>query len=99
MLDAAYNIVMEQRREDCEQSSYWIDRWWSGIFSAFDALQEEAGKLEGKVDLGTIAVGAAIGYIDFRLSGSNWQEGRPDLARWYEAFSARPSMKKTDPAL
>lgn len=99
MLDAAYNIVMEKRREDSEQSAYWIERWWSGIFSAFDALQQDAAALEGRVDLGTIAVGAAIGYIDFRLPGSDWQQDRADLARWYEGFAARPAMKETDPAL
>jgi glutathione S-transferase len=48
-------------------------------------------------DLGQIALGAACGISDFRFNDI-WRPSYPRLARWYEAFKARPSMKATEPA-
>lgn len=63
----------------------------------FQQLEDELlGDLED-VHIGSIAVAAALGYIDFRMSDLGWRDGRPGLAAWYEAFSARPSMVATKP--
>jgi hypothetical protein len=49
------------------------------------------------VDLGQIATGAACGISDFRFKDV-WRPSYPNLARWYEAFRERPSMRATEPA-
>ena len=58
---------------------------------------KEAADLNGPVTIGQIAVGCALGYMDFRYEADKWREGRPNLAKWYEGFSARPSMQATVP--
>ena len=38
--------------------------------------------------------------IDLLVNGfpdDRWRDGRPGLARWYEAFSQRPSIRATQP--
>ena len=50
-----------------------------------------------RTTIGHIAIGCALGYLDFRFAAENWRTGRPNLARWYEAFAKRPSMAATVP--
>ena len=45
----------------------------------------------------TIAVGCALGYLDFRFADHNWRAKRPKLAKWFTTFSKLPSMKTTAP--
>ena len=49
------------------------------------------------VDLSTISVGAALGYVDFRLAALEWRSDHPALASWFDGFSRRPSMAATVP--
>ncbi|ONG51005.1 hypothetical protein BKE38_17045 [Pseudoroseomonas deserti] len=62
-----------------------------------DALEAEAAALAGPPHLGAIAVGCALGYLDFRFAGLAWREGRPALARWEAGMAARPAMQATRP--
>ena len=49
------------------------------------------------IDIGTISVGCALGYLDFRFASAPWRPSRPNLAAWFEAFSANPCMSRTVP--
>jgi glutathione S-transferase len=49
------------------------------------------------VDIGSITVACAIGYVDFRFGFEPWRETRPQLAAWYEAFSEMPGLAQTAP--
>jgi glutathione S-transferase len=64
---------------------------------ALDALEAEAGSLAETVNIGTIAVGCALGYLDFRYAAEGWRASRPKLAVWLERFAKRPSMARTAP--
>ncbi|MGD9744609.1 MAG: glutathione S-transferase N-terminal domain-containing protein [Dongiaceae bacterium] len=98
MLDAGISWLLESRRQAGEQSRGWMERQQGIVRRGFDALEAEAGKLDGPVDIGTIAVGCAIGWLEFRnILGADWRQGRPSLARWYEGFARRPSMLATIP--
>ena len=44
-----------------------------------------------------VAVGCALGYLDFRMGARNWREGRPNLAAWEARFAQRPAMQATKP--
>ena len=63
--------------------------WMPGKLSA-DALGS-------RVDLGTIAIAAALAYLDLRGAVGDWRSGRPGLNAWFGEFSQRPSMIATAP--
>jgi glutathione S-transferase len=75
----------------------WIDGQKAKIARALDALEEEAASFGDTVDIGTIAIGCALGWLDFRYATDAWRAGRPALAEWVERFAARPSMATTVP--
>jgi glutathione S-transferase len=56
-------------------------------------LDARPALLEGRVDIGAIAVGCALWYLDLRFPEFEWRERHPAVARWYEGFGARPSMR------
>ncbi len=66
--------------------------------ATLNLLEQEAADIAGApFSMGHIAIGVALGYLDFRYSSLNWREGRPKLAAWGEVFAARPSAKATVP--
>ncbi len=97
LLDAAFSIVMERRRPESEQSAHWLGRWRAAIEHSLDAIEEEIAQLPERIDIGQIAFGAALGYLDFRLPDLEWRAGRPKAAAWFAAFAERPSMIATRP--
>jgi glutathione S-transferase len=78
----------------------WND-WTVGqlekVTSGLDALESRAVRFGDRVDVGTIAFGCALGYLDFRFSSFGWRDRRPQSAAWFERFGARPSMVATRP--
>lgn len=49
------------------------------------------------IDIGDIAIGCALGYLDFRYPHLAWRTHAPRAARWFEAFDSRRSMHDTRP--
>ena len=65
---------------------------------ALDTLEARwMAHLSGTLDMGQVAIGCALSYLDFRHGGRGWRTGRPALAAWFEGFAARDSMKATEP--
>ena len=54
--------------------------------------------LNAPMTIGHIAVGAALGYLDFRLPERNWRAEQDHLADWFAGFSDLASMKATLPS-
>jgi glutathione S-transferase len=52
---------------------------------------------KGAVDIGSISVACALGYLDFRFPQQPWRGGRPKLAAWFAAFSQDPAVAATVP--
>ena len=65
---------------------------------ALDGLEGEAGTFRDTVDIGTIAIACALGYLDFRYADEEWRATRPRLAAWFERFCERPSIARTAPS-
>ena len=66
--------------------------------ATLDLMEREAAALgTAQFGIGHIAVGCALGYLDFRFQPLGWREGRPRLAAWAESFDARPSAMATKP--
>ncbi|MEZ5708772.1 MAG: glutathione S-transferase N-terminal domain-containing protein [Blastomonas sp.] len=64
--------------------------------AALDLMERSAPALQKcGLNIGTIAIGVALGYLDFRPVGEAWREGRPALSAWEAEFSQRPAMLAT----
>ena len=53
--------------------------------------------LAGPFDMGQIALGCALGYLDFRGGDRNWRAGRPGLAAWFAAGASDPRWRRRAP--
>ncbi|EIE52192.1 glutathione S-transferase [Salipiger aestuarii] len=97
MMEAAVLIVYEERFRALEQVSLdWIEGQWLKVSRSLDALETRwMSHLSGRLDMGQIAIGCALGYLDFRHDARQWRTGHDSLAAWYKTFSARPSMQAT----
>ncbi len=98
MTDAAFNMTMEGRRPEAQQSPETIARWRAAILRGLDQMGGHLKGLPGDLTMGHIACAAALGYLDLRHGALEWRKGRGDLAAWFEEFNARPAMRETDPA-
>jgi len=98
MMDAGVAMRYERAVRPAErQFSEWIDGQLVKIRQALDTLEQEAPSLAQGVTIGHIAIGCALGYLDFRFPEQSWRSGRAALAEFYDRFSARPSMTATTP--
>ncbi|QYK42330.1 MAG: glutathione S-transferase [Paracoccaceae bacterium] len=100
ILDAALLMVYESRvRPEAARFEPWVEGQWGKIARALDTLESRwMSHLFGPLDMGQVAVGCALGYLDFRHGARDWRAGRPALAAWEMRIAARDSMKATVPA-
>lgn len=61
--------------------------------TALAHLDARPALLAGRVDIGAIAVGCALWYLDLRFADFGWRERHPQVAQWHAGFSQRPSMR------
>jgi glutathione S-transferase len=102
LIDAAILARLEQTQRPPEQQSpAWIDRQMDKVNRALAAmsrgLAEKAWCNGHSYSLADIAVGCALGYLDFRFPHIRWRDTHPNLARLYEKLAARPSFAETQP--
>jgi glutathione S-transferase len=98
ILEAAVLCRIESLRPEAKRWPEWTDRQWGKVTRALDVLEAEVavGRDEPPT-IGDIAVGCALGFLDFRFPQADWRQARPQITAWYEAFAARPSMQATVP--
>ena len=97
IVDAASGRLLEGKRPDGERSEAWTARLATAMDRALDALEDEADALGDAVTIGHVAIGCALGCMDFRFAGDDWRSARPALAEWYEVFAQRRSFMATMP--
>ncbi|VDC23224.1 glutathione S-transferase family protein [Pseudogemmobacter humi] len=99
ILDAALLMIYESRlRPEEIRFAPWVESQWLKVARSLDTLENGwAGDLEQPLNMGQIALGCALGYLDFRHSARNWRDGHPRLAAWEEAFARRAPMRETRP--
>lgn len=100
VLDAGLLVRYENaiRPEDCRYQP-WIAGQMDKIATALRALETLACAFGGRVDIGTISVACALGYLDFRYQELDWRRSCPEVGRWFADFSRRESMQRTVPGL
>lgn len=76
------------------------DAWTQGqlakVDQGLDFLERSVGELQG-IHIGTISVGCALGYLDFRFADRGWRKSHPKLGAWFDEISKRESFRKTVP--
>ncbi len=99
IMDAAVLAIYERRlRPEDKQSDEWIEAQWSKVAGGLAAVNSNwMDHLAQPVNIGHIAVGCALGYLDFRHGDRNWRDGNKKLADWFETFESRASMVATRP--
>ncbi|MPZ37754.1 MAG: glutathione S-transferase [Rhizobiales bacterium] len=88
----------ERERPEAARSEKHIAAFQTKVDKALDSLEREtAAAASATLDIGDIAIASALSYLDFRFTDHDWRTQRPQLAAWYAAVSARPSMRATVP--
>ena len=104
VLDAAVLARLERTwagRKDGERSSAWVERQLVKIHAALAAMGKGLGDkpfCSGiHFSLSDIAVGCALGYLDYRFAQIDWRAEYPNLAKLHEKLSQRQSFIDTLP--
>ena len=98
MLDTMLMWRGEQLRPAANQSIKHMQAWKLKTNVSIDMLEEDADALAAApYSIGHIALGVALGYIDFRFPQLNWRDGHPKLAAWHKTFAERPAAKANPP--
>ncbi|WP_081536080.1 glutathione S-transferase [Rhodovulum sp. P5] len=99
IMDAAVLMVYEGRcRPEAIRSADWVEGQWAKVDRALDAVNARwVSHLGGRLSMAQIAMGCAMGYLDFRHGDRDWRRGRDALAAWEAGFAERPSMQATRP--
>ena len=58
----------------------------------------EADVPANHLDIGSIAVACALGYLDLRFADEPWRDAHPKLASWFATMMQRSCMMETSPA-
>lgn len=104
VLDAAILARLEATwggRSKAQRSQAWIDRQLVKVNAAVKAMGRGLGDKPfcGGIhfSLADVAVGCALGYLDFRFPEQDWRAENPNLVRLYDKLMQRPSFAETVP--
>jgi glutathione S-transferase len=104
ILDASILARLEATwtgRSAHERSKVWIDRQLSKVDGSLVAMSKGLGDkayCSGiHFSLADVAVGCALGYLDFRFPEINWRGRHANLAKLYDKLMTRQSFLDTKP--
>jgi glutathione S-transferase len=104
LMDAAILARLERHwagRSDAQRNEAWIDRQMKKIDASLAAMSKGLGDkpfCSGvHFSLSDVAVGCALGYLDFRFPQIDWRSGHPNLAKLHEKLAQRQSFIDTLP--
>ena len=104
LLDAAILVRLEntfEGRSPAQRSQAWIDRQMDKVHASLKALAQGLGDkpfCSGiHLSLSDIAVGCALGWLEFRFPEITWRTDHPNLAKLMDKLAQRPSFADTQP--
>ncbi len=101
LLDAAVAIRLESLRPESQRSDSAMRRERAVIDSALAMMASELGEkhwcMGTPFTFADVAVGCALGYLDFRFPDIEWRSSHPNLGRLHEQLMQRPSFADTLP--
>lgn len=99
--DAASTAFLEAKRPKGERSPASIKRQRGKVVAGLQAMADDLGEhawCHGNAfSLADIAVGSALGYLEFRFPDIEWREQHPALGKLYAKLMQRPSFTETVP--
>jgi glutathione S-transferase len=96
LLDAL--ILWRNEREREQPLAALIEAFELKASTSLKQLDDEAQALaEMPLTIGHIALGCALGYLDYRFAALDWRAQAPRLAEWFAELSARPAFQATVP--
>ena len=105
LLDASILARLEATwvgRTEAQRSQVWIDRQLGKVHDSLKAMSTGLGDkpfCSGiHLTLSDIAVGSALGYLDFRFPEIDWRDTHPNLAKLQEKLMQKQSFIDTVPA-
>jgi glutathione S-transferase len=105
VLDAAVLARLEATwpdRGEVERSAAWINRQRAKIDASLKSMSQGLGEkpfCSGiHFSLSDVAVGCALGYLDFRFADIDWRSQYPNLARLAEKLNQRQSFVDSKPS-
>ncbi len=104
VLDASILARLEATwggRAEAQRCQAWIDRQLGKVDAALQAMSKGLGDKAYCVgihlSLADVAVGVALGYLDFRFPQINWREQYPNLLKLQDKLMTRASFADTKP--
>ncbi len=95
ILDAAVPCRGEQAKPQEAARDAQIARFKAAMARAVDVLESDPPHKH--IDIGSITVACALGYLDFRFGSDPWRPNHPQLAAWYESFAENQCIAQTAP--
>lgn len=97
--EAALAMVYEARFKGTDgKSGEWIEAQWGKVERGLAAIESQwMSHLSGRLNMGQVAVGCMLGYLDFRHADRDWRSRHSTLAAWSDRFATRESMEATRP--
>lgn len=95
ILDAAVPCRGEQGKPQEAARDAQIARYKAVMSRTTEAL--EADPPHKHIDIGSITVACALGYLDFRFAADPWRPNHPKLEGWYDAFIQNKGIAETKP--
>jgi glutathione S-transferase len=95
ILDAAVGLRRELQNPRDAARDAWIARQQAAIGRTLDELEQDPP--HEALDIGSIAVACALGYLDFRFGGEPWRPAHPSLTAWFAAFEKNAPIARTVP--
>lgn len=84
-----------------QRSQVWIERQMGKITASLKAMSQGLGERAyctgTHFSLADVAVGCALGYLDFRFPHIKWRDDYANLTRLAEKLAARQSFVETQP--
>ncbi len=99
MTDTAVNVLLARRDNEGKPDTPAIERQLGKILAALRVMEEGVSGLSGQFNLGTIAYGTALSYLDLRYGELEWRARAPELAKWFKDVDNRPVMIETRPVV
>ena len=104
LLDSSILARLEEHwagRTQAERSKAWIVRQMNKVSACLKSFSEALGDkpfcVGNHLGLADIAVGCALGYLDFRFPNIDWRGSHPNLAPYFEKLKNRQSFIDTAP--
>lgn len=91
-------ILWRNERERTQPLPALVEAFALKTRATLALLDEEAGALEAApFGIGHIAIGCALGYLDYRFDAFGWRALAPRLAAWEQGIASRASFLQTAP--